>query len=71
MDEIQGAVLEEGLMEHICANCRTEMVSVCPTCNKPVDVFSRVVGYLRPVSCWNAGKQQEWRDRQEFIVGDE
>jgi len=43
----------------------------CPTCqgqNKtiPCEVYSRVVGYLRPVSQWNLGKQQEFSDRKMF-----
>jgi len=29
-------------------------------------VYSRVVGFLRPVSWWNKGKQQEWNDRKTF-----
>jgi len=36
------------------------------------EVYSRVVGYYRPVKNWNAGKQQEFKDRVEFnhkIVG--
>jgi ribonucleoside-triphosphate reductase len=32
------------------------------------EVYSRIVGYLRPVSHWNAGKQAEYHDRKEFIV---
>lgn len=30
------------------------------------EVYSRVVGYLRPVSQWNEGKQAEFSDRQVF-----
>jgi len=30
------------------------------------EVYSRVVGYLRPVNQWNKGKQQEFSDRQMF-----
>jgi hypothetical protein len=30
-------------------------------------VYSRVVGYLRPVSGWNRGKLAEWNERKEFI----
>ena len=32
----------------------------------PCEVYSRVVGYLRPVSSWNPGKQQEFEDRLEY-----
>ncbi len=30
------------------------------------EVYSRVVGYLRPVSQWNEGKREEFADRQEY-----
>lgn len=42
----------------------------CPKCaiEQPCEVYSRVVGYLRPVSQWNEGKQQEFKDRKEFKV---
>ena len=30
------------------------------------EIYSRVVGYMRPVSQWNPGKQQEFNDRKEF-----
>ncbi len=32
------------------------------------EIWSRVVGYLRPTSKWNAGKQQEFDDRRLFGV---
>ncbi len=30
------------------------------------EVYSRVVGYIRPVSQWNVGKQEEFQDRKVF-----
>jgi len=30
------------------------------------EVYSRVVGYMRPVNQWNRGKQQEYSDRKVF-----
>jgi anaerobic ribonucleoside-triphosphate reductase len=30
------------------------------------EVWSRCMGYHRPVSFWNAGKQQEHKDRTYF-----
>ena len=30
------------------------------------EVYSRVVGYLRPINQWNYGKRQEFNDRQVF-----
>ncbi|MCK9578030.1 ribonucleoside triphosphate reductase [bacterium] len=40
----------------------------CPKCaiEQPCEVYSRVVGYIRPVSQWNEGKQKEFADRKEF-----
>jgi len=32
------------------------------------EVYSRVVGYLRPVNQWNKGKQQEYDDRKMFEI---
>jgi hypothetical protein len=32
------------------------------------EVYSRIVGYLRPVRDWNEGKQQEFADRKAFAV---
>jgi len=37
-------------------------------CGKPTEVFSRVVGYHRPIKNWHAGKRQEFQDRKEFDV---
>jgi ribonucleoside-triphosphate reductase len=38
----------------------------CPTCNEACEVYSRVVGYLRPVNQWNDGKQAEFNKRKTF-----
>ncbi|MGQ9802094.1 MAG: ribonucleoside triphosphate reductase [Candidatus Saccharicenans sp.] len=38
----------------------------CPECGLETEVFSRIVGYLRPVKTWNDGKQQEFSDRVTF-----
>ncbi len=32
----------------------------------PVEVYSRVVGYFRPVNQWNKGKREEFSDRKEY-----
>ena len=34
----------------------------------PCEVYSRIVGYLRPVQAWNRGKQQEYAERTVFRV---
>jgi ribonucleoside-triphosphate reductase len=38
----------------------------CPTCGSKCEVYSRVVGYLRPVDQWNDGKQAEFALRRTF-----
>lgn len=38
----------------------------CPSCGKVTEVYSRVVGYFRPVRNWNVGKQEEFRQRIEY-----
>lgn len=40
----------------------------CPKCSKETEVYSRIVGYMRPVRQWNAGKQEEFKDRKYFAV---
>ena len=35
-------------------------------CDRQTEVYSRIVGYFRPVQNWNHGKQQEFTDRKEF-----
>ena len=45
----------------------TEAGSVIPVEQRTkCEVYSRVVGYLRPVIQWNRGKQAEWTDRRVF-----
>jgi ribonucleoside-triphosphate reductase len=38
----------------------------CPVCGANCEVYSRVVGYLRPVDQWNDGKQAEFAMRKTF-----
>ncbi len=45
----------------------------CPECAKATviqecEVYSRIVGYLRPVKQWNEGKAEEFKDRKTFVV---
>ena len=35
-------------------------------CGKRCRVYSRVVGYFRPIQTWNDGKQEEFRNRLEY-----
>lgn len=38
----------------------------CPECGSESEVYSRIVGYYRPISRWNKGKHKEYFDRKEF-----
>ncbi len=38
----------------------------CPKCGERSEVYSRIVGYMRPVSQWNEGKRREFMDRAHF-----
>ena len=42
----------------------------CPECGAECEVYSRVVGYIRPVQQWNKGKKKEFMDRTEFRIGE-
>ncbi len=35
-------------------------------CGKETEVFSRIVGYFRPVRRWNDGKAEEFRQRKTY-----
>lgn len=45
-------------------------IVVCHVCEQSLgrktEVWSRVVGYLRPISGWGPGKKQEYVERKEF-----
>ena len=38
----------------------------CSECGAVTEVYSRVVGYLRPISTWNPGKKQEYKERRVY-----
>ena len=40
----------------------------CPDCGEPCEVYSRVVGYFRPVQQWNEGKQEEFKKRKGYAL---
>ena len=40
----------------------------CPICGAQCEVYSRVVGYLRPVEQWNDGKKAEYDIRKNFVM---
>jgi anaerobic ribonucleoside-triphosphate reductase len=40
----------------------------CPNCSTETEIYSRVVGYLRPIKQWNNGKQLEFEKRKMYKV---
>ncbi len=53
----------------VCPSCGYRGVgryTKCPRCGAPMDLWSRVVGYYRPVKAWNSGKQAEFWIRRDL-----
>ena len=40
----------------------------CPDCHDECEIYSRVVGFYRPVGQWNKGKKSEFGDRKTFSI---
>ncbi|MCD6134384.1 MAG: ribonucleoside triphosphate reductase [Candidatus Omnitrophica bacterium] len=57
----------------ICPQCGyiKGKVDICPACGHKTEVYSRIVGYLRPLEQWNDGKKQEFNDRRTFKLPQE
>ena len=48
----------------------TGEVDTCPECGAPTEIYSRITGYYRAVQNWNPGKQQEFKERLEYVIED-
>ncbi len=46
----------------------SNVMLVCPKCGKKCEIYSRIVGYLRPVNQWNEGKRAEFTQRKTFVA---
>lgn len=44
-----------------------EILKMCEEKRQPVECWTRVMGYFRPYSQFNKGKQSEFKDRQWFL----
>lgn len=40
----------------------------CSRCESECEVYSRIVGYLRPLQQWNKGKKEEFRERKTYKI---
>ncbi len=56
----------------VCPNCGyiAGENEFCPKCESECEVYSRVVGYLRPVKQWNKGKKEEFLQRKTYQISD-
>jgi ribonucleoside-triphosphate reductase len=54
----------------VCPDCgyKSGEWKVCPDCGSSCEIYSRVVGYLRPVSQWNEGKRAEYENRKTVSI---
>jgi anaerobic ribonucleoside-triphosphate reductase len=54
----------------VCQDCGRikGKVEKCPKCGKETEIYSRIVGYLRPINRWNKGKAQEFKERETFAT---
>jgi ribonucleoside-triphosphate reductase len=75
--EIKGENIENGLQLFYDDQGKKIGIFKCNDCygkNKSLadfrecEVYSRIVGYLRPVSQWNKGKKQEYGERKEYFL---
>jgi len=53
----------------VCRKCGWQAVGLfekCPRCGAPIELWSRIVGYYRPVKNWNIGKKAEFKQRIHY-----
>jgi len=56
-------------VENVDGNLLREDGVVIPASERSkCEVYSRIVGYLRPLEDWHLGKQAEWKDRKTYKV---
>jgi len=52
-----------------CRHCGWNEIGIfekCPDCGKNAEIWSRIVGYYRPISNWNIGKVAEFKKRIQY-----
>jgi anaerobic ribonucleoside-triphosphate reductase len=57
---------KENKMEKVQMKEEVQKIHVVRVKQVPTEIYSRVVGYFRPVNNWNEGKKEEFQDRKEF-----
>jgi hypothetical protein len=65
------------LLKYVLPDGKDKFIFKCSDCYakdkslrnyQEAEVYSRVVGYIRPVAQFNEGKQQEYKDRKEYKI---
>ncbi len=46
--------------------CDNQLLPLDDAERQPCEIWTRVMGYYRPVSAWNAGKQSEYHERVPY-----
>ncbi len=73
--EIKNNEVQNGVLLSYNDNGKKLMVFKCNDCYqknpslanfRKCEVYSRIVGYLRPVQQWNEGKKREFKERKDF-----
>jgi anaerobic ribonucleoside-triphosphate reductase len=49
-------------------NAGNDLLPRLKPCLAPVETFSRVTGFFRPLQQWNLGKQEEYKQRRVYSV---
>ena len=75
--KIQGKEIKNGVLAVYKEGDQELKVFKCKTCfgknpelrnYQDCEVYSRIVGYLRPVKQWHIGKKQEFEERKEYKI---
>lgn len=75
--EIENNEVKNGKILKYKDNKKTIVIFKCNECLekskllknfRETEVYSRVVGYIRPVKQYNIGKKQEYQDRKEYVI---
>lgn len=70
-------IINGQLLKYVLPDGKDKFIFKCVDCYakdkslrnyQDAEVYSRVVGYIRPVSQFNRGKQQEYKERKEYKV---
>ncbi|MFA5355359.1 MAG: anaerobic ribonucleoside-triphosphate reductase [Candidatus Paceibacterota bacterium] len=77
--EVEGEEIKNGVLLQYEENGEKIGVFKCSECYsknpsltnfRKCEVYSRIVGYLRPVQQWNEGKKAEYEARKEFKISE-